>query len=58
MAYGLGNRAPIARVSVEQDREHRPAERWQQLSAACRLALVERALTPGKLFPDGLPAAL
>jgi hypothetical protein len=58
MAYGLGNRAPIADASFERNRERRPAEPWQELSETCRLALVERALAPRSPFPDGLPAAL
>jgi len=58
MAYGLRNRAPVADTSFERYRERLSAEGWQQLSEACRLELVERALSLRGLFSDGLSAAL
>jgi hypothetical protein len=62
MAYGLRTRLPSPLATLETQHDApcglSSPRRWQSLSEACRLDLVERALGPGKLFADGFPASL
>ncbi|HVM23715.1 MAG TPA: hypothetical protein VM308_10540 [Sphingomicrobium sp.] len=62
MAYGLSSRAFIENGPAEQvakvQSSRSTARSWRALSAACRLAIVERALGPANENVDGYPAAL
>jgi hypothetical protein len=62
MTYGFGTRAFIESGSAQPAsaaRSERSApQHWRTLSEACRLALIERALSPANDLTDGYPAAL
>lgn len=62
MALGRSTRAPADHVRVDAADDRRPvrssARSWRTLSAACRLAAVERAIRVANDAGDGLPFAL
>lgn len=62
MAYGLDTRAFIEDGPVEQVKKlqsiRSTARTWQALSSACRLAIVEQALSAANDGIDAFPLAL
>lgn len=62
MAYGLSTRAFIEGGPVEQlakaESTRSTARSWRALSASCRLAVIEQALSVANDRIDGFPVAL
>jgi hypothetical protein len=62
MAYGLSTRAFIEDGPVEQiakaEATRSTARSWRALDEACRLAVIEQALSPANDRIDGYPIAL
>ncbi|MFL6722273.1 MAG: hypothetical protein ACJ8FT_10800 [Sphingomonas sp.] len=62
MAYGLSSRTFIEHGPVEQVAKagalRSTARSWRALDEGCRLAIVERALTPANDHIDSYPIAL